>query len=116
LIKHSQFSKYRNWNEVDLHKFKPPLPQQPLSYKWNPMTYRNVYQYPTQLNRVDLNRQLALPSSTSYSRNLITNNQQTWPRVGRSIINRNEEWEHRHYQAHRDRRDLYERIEAASPL
>jgi hypothetical protein len=81
------------------------------------MTYRNVYRSPAQLNRIDFNRQLSLPSSTSYSRNLITSNQQPWPRVGRSIISRHdEEWEQRHYQAHRDRRDLYERIEAISPL
>lgn len=70
------------------------------------MTYGNKFS-----PRIDYNRQLQ-----PYSRHFPHNNQQM-RRVGRSIINRNvpyEEWEH--HQAHRDRRDLYGSILAASPL
>lgn len=99
--------KFKNsdWNEGSL--FQPPPPQPPLSYKWNPITYGNKYS-----PRIDYNRQLQ-----QYSRNFFQQNNQQMRRVGRSIMNRNvpyEEWEH--HQAHRDRRDLYESILAASPL
>lgn len=66
-------------------------------------------------NRIDYNRQLQTP----FSRNFNQNYQRFLPQVNRSIIKQqqnfpDEEW--KHYQAHRDRRDLYERILAASPL
>lgn len=80
------------------------------------MLYKNNFQRSSNFNQAFARQ--AIPSyPEQYSRNLISNYQQT--RVGRSIINQHEsdveeDWEH--YRAHRDRRDLYERIQAASPL
>lgn len=87
------------------------------------MLYKNLPQQRSNNFNQIYSRQ-AIPSyPQQYPRNLISNYQQT--RFGRSITDlhetdvdesEDEDWDWEHFKAHRDRRDLYERIQAASPL
>lgn len=129
----------RRWNGNNLYK----TPPNPVSLKLNPLLYKNPWQQ-TQLNRNDLNynrrysqpyRQLPSQSSSTllspskpFDFSSISNKIQNFFRKTRSVnenehatntaaneyTENDEDWEH--YYAHRDRRDLYDRIVNASPM
>lgn len=129
----------RRWNENNLFK-SLPAPPPPVSLKLNPLLYKRPWQQ-TQSQRKDfnfnqryfqLNRQL--PSSSSASSFLSApktlyypSNPKNTPNLlkrarsmesdvpnGTKTDDVDENWQH--YYAHRDRRDLYERIINASPM
>jgi hypothetical protein len=129
----------RRWNENNLYKSLSARPH-PVSLKLNPLLSNSPWKQ-TQLNRNDFNfnqqyRQPnhQLPSSPSSSSSTvlsaskpfdfssISNKIQNFFRKTRSVNEesnfkneeKDEDWEH--YYAHRDRRDLYDRIVNASPM
>lgn len=99
-------------NEHNLFNFKPP----PVSMKWNPMLYRQKQPHsPLNRNNFSFNQQLRSQQQQQLSRTFIAadNKQQNFVQWGRSLkSNDDENW--KHFRAHRDRRDLYERLESAS--
>ena len=131
----------RQWNGNSLYK-SLSAPPHPVSLKLNPILYKNPWQQ-TQLNRNNFNfnqqynqpnRLLPSPSSPStvlsaskpFDFSSISNKIQNYFRKTRSVNEevakdteanngeKDEDWEH--YYAHRDRRDLYDRIVNASPM
>jgi len=132
----------RRWNGNNLYK-SLSAPRNPVSLKLNPLLYKRPWQQ-TQLNRNDFNfnqrykqpnHQLPSPSSSSstflsaskpFDFSSISNKIQNYFRKTRSVNEevvsdtvakngeKDEDWEH--YYAHRDRRDLYDRIVNASPM
>ncbi|CAH1728848.1 unnamed protein product [Chironomus riparius] len=132
----------RRWNENSLYK-SLSAPPQPVSLKLNPLLNKNPWKQ-TQMNRNNFNfnqqynqpnRRLPSPSSSSstvlaaskpFDFSSISNKIQNYFRKTRSVNEEivkdtkadnkelDEDWEH--YYAHRDRRDLYDRIVNASPM
>lgn len=125
----------RRWNGNNLYK-SLSASQNPVSLKLNPLLYKNPWQQ-TQLNQRYSQPYRQLPSqsphtilspSKPFDFSSISNKIQNLFRKTRTVNNdelvkstavneineKDEDWEH--YYAHRDRRDLYDRIVNASPM